>query len=53
MRRTQMSNEETPEINVGALSEAINDKADADLNNVTSATISAKVAPLLENLGGG
>lgn len=59
---------ETPEINVGALSEALNDKADRselqkitqelntkadlDMNNIPSATLSAKIAPLLENLGG-
>ena len=47
-----MSNE-TPEINVGALSEALNDKADLDMNNIPSATLSAKIAPLLESLGGG
>lgn len=49
---TQMSNE-TPEINVGALSEALNDKADLDMNNIPSAALSAKIAPLLESLGGG
>ena len=43
---------ETPEINVGALSEALNDKADLDMNNIPSATLSAKIAPLLESLGG-
>ena len=43
----------TPEINVGALSEALNDKADLDMNNIPSATLSAKIAPLLESLGGG
>ena len=42
----------TPEINVGALSEALNDKADLDMNNISSATLSAKIAPLLESLGG-
>ena len=45
--------DETPEINVGALSEALNDKADLDMNNIPSATLSAKIAPLLESLGGG
>ena len=55
-------------INVGALSEALNDKADRselqkitqelntkadlDMNNIPSATLSAKIAPLLESLGG-
>ena len=47
---TQVSNT-TPEINVGALSEALNDKADLDMNNIPSATLSAKIAPLLESLG--
>lgn len=42
----------TPEINVGALSEALNDKADLDMDNIPSATLSAKIAPLLESLGG-
>ena len=41
----------TPEINVGALSEALNDKADLDMNNIPAATLSAKIAPLLESLG--
>ena len=47
----QMSNT-TPEINVGALSEALNDKADLDMDNIPPATLSAKIAPLLESLGG-